>query len=1150
MGFFAVIGAVIAGMSAAAAVAATVSTIAMIAIGIGVAALSYIASSSMMKIGSGGLPTYSSTSSSNSRSTSPSTGIPIIYGGDKLNSTTEAYVKVGSIIAWQNVPNDTGGKLCTVHAISIGECGYKINQIYIDNVAVLAQPITSEGIVDSTLLYDKFRPYLQLEVRFGKSSYSGSMSLAKQYGGSRWTDSFRGDGLVQICSVITKTEDSMLGGILTNQNYALSVEMKGRQIIDVITGTRNSSSNPVSQIYDYLTNEEFGFGFGFDGQNIDLASFQNIAQYCINHNLYSNGSIDYSRTYKENLESILQTFAGVIYESAGKIYLTVDTADIPVFAFDESSIIGDLQVVSGTNTDYYNTMDCTYTNPTGDYSNDIVRYPSDLYASEQLKHDGVIIKKDLSYLWVQDKEQLSFLANKEMRKSQFLNTTITFNSHVGHDLKVYDVVTMTFSEMGYVNKKFRVLQKTIPLSFKKVGINQFTLIEYFDEIYSGTDIGNFPQAGTSTLPSASFVQPPTNLTVIKKGNTVNGGTVVLNWDFSPDSQVRGYHVRYKKSTSTVWVKLVSLNQYQNSYEVYGLEPDTKYDFGVCAYNNLGVVSELITVINSIPQLAFTLPAITGLKLVNGDIDQFNTNSTDFNISWDNQNAVQVNGKLFSQYFKYYEVKVYDGNGVYLKSYYSSVPNFNYTFEMNKSSGIGRKRTFGVIAWGFSTNIYSQEVQITVQNPQSPVLPGIQFKSGFDQFFVEWTESIVPDYAGIVIMVALNSSFSSGVQYFQSPNSYSASFRLADGTYFIKAGQYDKFGIDGVVYSPAIEFNQNSKVPYSKLNDDVVDGIINSPKLDGVIQSQVTDELGSKWQLQVSANGNIAGLVLTADGKESVATFVADRFSIIGTDAALQSTKVYPFVVQNGKVFINSAVIADASIGTAQINDLSVGNAKIQNGAIDAAKIQDASITNAKIANASINAAKIIDGEITNAKIGSVIQSTNYVANTSGWQLNKAGTLYAMNADIKGKIQATSGTFSGTLSATDGVFSGTIYAEKISGDVTKTFILNSNTGSITIPAQTFPRILAIPCILSFASSQSTSGSNSASSVVTLYVNGVSTLNWTTQSSNGSPAQFNSRSYSVSIPANSVTTLEYRTSSSGSGVSSAGVLSPLVVLVSKS
>lgn len=66
--------------------------------------------------------------------------------------------------------------------------------------------------------------------------------------------------------------------------------------------------------------------------------------------------------------------------------------------------------------------------------------------------------------------------------------------------------------------------------------------------------------------------------------------------------------------------------------------------------------------------------------------------------------------------------------------------------------------------------------------------------------------------------------------------------------------------------------------------------------------------------------------------------MADRFSVISTDSAKQSDKVYPLVVQNGKVFLNSAVIADASINTAQINNLAVTTAKIQNAAIDNTKL--------------------------------------------------------------------------------------------------------------------------------------------------------------------------------------------------------------------
>ena len=65
---------------------------------------------------------------------------------------------------------------------------------------------------------------------------------------------------------------------------------------------------------------------------------------------------------------------------------------------------------------------------------------------------------------------------------------------------------------------------------------------------------------------------------------------------------------------------------------------------------------------------------------------------------------------------------------------------------------------------------------------------------------------------------------------------------------------------------------------------------------------------------------------------------------------------------------------------------------VQAASIGTGYIADAAITNAKIANLSVNTAKIADATITTAKIASTIQSTNYVANSTGWQINKAGTI--------------------------------------------------------------------------------------------------------------------------------------------------------------
>ena len=107
-------------------------------------------------------------------------------------------------------------------------------------------------------------------------------------------------------------------------------------------------------------------------------------------------------------------------------------------------------------------------------------------------------------------------------------------------------------------------------------------------------------------------------------------------------------------------------------------------------------------------------------------------------------------------------------------------------------------------------------------------------------------------------------------------------------------------------------------------------------------------LSTMWSVKMSVTAN--GQYVTAGvglGIENVGgvfqsqfLVAADRFAIVNTIAG--GAIAVPFAVQGGQVFINSAFIAD--------------------------------------------------GTITNAKIGSYISSTNYIAGTQGWILNKDGTL--------------------------------------------------------------------------------------------------------------------------------------------------------------
>ncbi|WP_052469427.1 TipJ family phage tail tip protein [Pseudomonas massiliensis] len=134
---------------------------------------------------------------------------------------------------------------------------------------------------------------------------------------------------------------------------------------------------------------------------------------------------------------------------------------------------------------------------------------------------------------------------------------------------------------------------------------------------------------------------------------------------------------------------------------------------------------------------------------------------------------------------------------------------------------------------------------------------------------------------------------------------------------------------------------------------------NSAAIQTVSQAQANTDgkLSTMWsvKMQLNANGQYVaagiglGIENTAAGLQSQFLVSADRFAVVGTTAG--GTTFTPFVVQNGQVYISQAFIGD--------------------------------------------------GTITSAKIGDYIQSTNYVAGSAGWRLNKNGT-FEINATVAGQ----------------------------------------------------------------------------------------------------------------------------------------------------
>lgn len=124
----------------------------------------------------------------------------------------------------------------------------------------------------------------------------------------------------------------------------------------------------------------------------------------------------------------------------------------------------------------------------------------------------------------------------------------------------------------------------------------------------------------------------------------------------------------------------------------------------------------------------------------------------------------------------------------------------------------------------------------------------------------------------------------------------------------------------------------------------------------VVVEQLVNQLAAMYTIktQITSGGRtyLAGIGVGVENNEGIiesqVLVAADRFAVIHPNG---TTTTVPFVIQGGQVFINQAFIAD--------------------------------------------------GTITNAKIGNVIQSTNYVANQTGWRLDKAGG-FEQNGNIPGQ----------------------------------------------------------------------------------------------------------------------------------------------------
>ncbi|HDH1371769.1 TPA: hypothetical protein PIT97_000346 [Klebsiella quasipneumoniae subsp. similipneumoniae] len=813
------VGAIIAGAAAGAAAYAAGLTIAWsIGIGLATAAISGLMSYMAMNQT---VPRYNTTDTATALGTTsdPKTVIPVVYGQQR----------VGGINVWKAVGKDTT-YLVQIFALCEGQIG-GFKSLYLDNKKIVLDGNYQSGILNEQAIHPDYRKFVEVELSVGASK-GHVFTLAQKYLGkdinnSGWPDSATGNNVAAVCVVMRKrNKDLQNQADILQPNSQLTADINGLLIQDLNTGNREASRNGPSQLLDYATNTRYGLGIPLD--KIDTESFKACADHSLRNNLYSDGSTDPNATFKENLTQMTAAFQGVIFESFGRMTCRIDGPDVVQFDFNEDNIsAGSVTLNSGGSEGYYNTLNVSYQDPALDYSDQVLRYPSDTVNDGTIAKDKRIIAKDITYRFVKQKSQLDVIASIERNKS-LLKNQIVFSTVDAYTVQAWDVIRVNFPELQLQDSLWRVFQVDRSLEKGAAGLITITAAEYDPKVYTDLDYAKDPNNSGSNIPNASVLIAPKNLQVTSVAETAIGRTFKVQWESEEDFNRAGFYVQYAVSGTDEWTQAGFTSG--NYFMIMNMDITKKYDIRVCA-TGLVYRSEWVYQNNTNPAVSYQLPKVTGLRLVNSDAGTNITTATQFEFAWDDQSnqKFNVNGttQTFDEVFQYYEVQI---TGTKTVSYRTKNINFTYDFRMNQLNGLSREITIKVIAVGYA-GMKSEPVQITVKNNQHPVIQnfvartGISLNSGM--IFTQWKPSTVPDFEQTTVQIARDKEFTKEVRSFVSKDDV-LNFELGEngeGTWYVKAAQNDVFGSDNAVWTSPTILDVKYEIPFTPDDIDTIEDML-------------------------------------------------------------------------------------------------------------------------------------------------------------------------------------------------------------------------------------------------------------------------------------------------------------------------------------
>ena len=209
---------------------------------------------------------------------------------------------------------------------------------------------------------------------------------------------------------------------------------------------------------------------------------------------------------------------------------------------------------------------------------------------------------------------------------------------------------------------------------------------------------------------------------------------------------------------------------------------------------------------------------------------------------------------------------------------------------------------------------------------------------------------------------------------------------------------------------------------------------------------------ARWSVKLSVNDLVGGVGLYNDGATVEFIIAADKFNVVppgwtgGSD-----TRRVPFAIRNGLVYLDNAVILNASITSAKIGSAQIGTTHIDNEAITTPKLRAGAIDTGRLAVGAVDSSQLRRGAIGAEHVQSGSIETHHLdAGSVTADKIRAGVVPDNFSDLEGLIGSAD------------IAAGAIIAGKLASN--SVYANNIRAGAVTaskVAAGVIPAIPPIP-----------------------------------------------------------------------------------------